>query len=412
MLLILKLAFRNVFRNFRRSLLTFLSIAIGIGLSIMIVGFSIGFEKQALLLSVATKTGHIKLYSKGYINDKLTLPLDYTIVDYAVIITEIHEEKGVLSAAGRILFPGTLTDGRDELRLTGAGIHAAREDVTFHLSDHIIDGNYIKNGEEKILLGDEVAGLFNIGTGDVLTIIARTKYGSITALDVEIAGIFHVNNPEIDNNYFFLPLDVAQTMLDMNNEVTEITLFGHSMQEADALVAAIDERLDNNAYDIVTWEYLLRDLLRLFRIRAKSRQILYAILFILAAASIMNTMLMSVYERTREIGTLMALGFRWRKVLWLFSFEGVYLGVLGSTFGCIAGGWFTYYFKINGLNLDFFGGSSGIQNMPLAPVLYPEINPVMLSYFFMIGILVALLSAAYPSWKGARMEPTDALRAV
>lgn len=413
MLLLLKLAFRNIFRNFRRSLLTFLTISIGISLSIIFVGILIGTEQQSIRLLVSTRTGHAQVYAPGYLEEELTLPLDYTISGYETLVDELLTIPDVQTAAERILFPATLTDGIDELRITGAGIHTEREDNAFHLSDpdHIISGEYIKPGEEKILLGDVVADLFGIGVGDVMTIIARTKYDAITALDVEIAGLFHVGNPEIDNNYFFLPLDITQTILEMENEVTEVTLFGNSMEEADALETSLNGRFDTDVYDIVSWQYSSKDLLELYAMKAKGSRIMYIILFIMVSASIMNTMLMSVYERTREIGTLMAMGFRRRNILSLFALEGGFLGAFGSVIGCLVGGSITYYLKFHGLNLDILM-KSGFEDFPIGSIMYAEINPAMLFYFFLIGVSIALLSAAYPSWKGARMEPTEALRSV
>jgi len=411
MLLLLKLAFRNIFRNFRRSLLTFLTISIGISLSIIFVGILIGTEQQSIRLLVSTRTGHAQVYAVGYLEEELTLPLDYTISGYETLVDELLTIPDVQTAAERILFPATLTDGIDELRLTGAGIHVKREDATFRLTDHIVDGTYIAPGEEKILLGDVVADLFGIGVGDLLTIIARTKYDAITALDVEIAGLFHVGNPEIDNNYFFLPLDITQTILEMENEVTEVTLFGNSMDEADALETSLNGQFDTDVYDIVSWQYSSKDLLELYAMKAKGSQIMYIILFIMVSASIMNTMLMSVYERTREIGTLMAMGFRRRNILSLFALEGGFLGAFGSVIGCLIGGSITYYLKFHGLNFDFMM-KSGFEDFPIGSIMYAEINPAMLFYFFLIGVSIALLSAAYPSWKGARMEPTEALRSV
>ena len=411
MLLLLKLAFRNIFRNFRRSLLTFLSISIGIGLSIIIVGILIGTEKQSIRLLISTRIGHAQVYSAGYIEEELTLPLDYTISGYETLVDELLTIPAVQTAAERILFPATLTDGIDELRLTGAGIDAMRENVTFHLADRIVDGTYIAPGEEKILLGDVVAELFGKRIGDPMTIIARTKYGAITALDVEIAGLFNVGNPEIDNNYFFLPLDIAQTILEMENEITEVTLFGNSMEEADALETYLNGRFDTNIYDIVSWKYSSRDLLKLYSMKSKGTQVIYLILFIMISASIMNTMLMSVYERTREIGTLMSLGFRRRNILSLFALEGGFLGAFGGVIGTIIGGAITYYLKIYGLNIEFMI-KSGFGDFPIGSRIYAEINPSSLFYFILIGVSIALLSAVYPSWKGARMEPTEALRAV
>ncbi len=409
--MIIKLAFRNIFRNFRRSLLSFLTISIGIGLSILLVGFSIGMEQQSIRLSIDTRTSHVKIYGKGYIEDDMTLPLDYTISDYNVVLNEIENIPEVVSASERILFSATLTDGIDELRIIGAGVDPGREDNAFRLSDYITDGTYLWNSEEHIVLSNIIANLFNVTTGDYLTLIARTQYGAITALDMEITGIYHSANPEVDNNYIFIPLETTQMLLEMDNKVTEIALFGNSMNESLILPEIISSHIEADLYDVVTWEYMARDLLRFYAMRANSRIIIYCILFTVAFASIMNTMLMSVYERFREIGTLMALGFRRSKITALFACEGLFLGVFGSTVGCLLGGGYTYYLKIHGIDFSKFG-ENGFGDIPIGSVIYADITMNVLIFFFITGICVALFSALYPSIKGARMEPSHALRSV
>ncbi len=368
-------------------------------------------EQQSVRLSIDTRTSHVKIYGKGYIKDEMTLPLDYVISDYNVVLDDIEKTHEVVSASERIIFSATLTDGIDELRIIGAGVDPGREDSAFGLSDYITDGIYLQNGAEHMLLSNIIADLFNVTTGDYLTLIARTKYDAITALDMEIAGIYHSANPEVDNNYIFIPLETTQMLLEMDNEVTEIALFGNSMDEALILPEIISNYIEADVFDVVTWEYMARDLLRAYAMRANSRIIMYCILFIVAFASIMNTMLMSVYERFREIGTLMALGFRRRKITALFVCEGLFLGVFGSTIGCLLGGGYTYYLKIHGIDFSKFG-DSGFGDLPIGSVIHTDITMNVLIFFFIIGICVAFISALYPSIKGARMEPSHALCSV
>lgn len=412
MILILKLAFRNIFRNFRRSLLTFLTISVGIALTIIFIGFAIGMEQQSIKIAVKTRTSHVKIHDKGYIDDELTLTLDYSIQNYQELLNSILNFPGVETAAERVIFPASITDGIDELQLAGVGIHAEREDDAFELSSRLIQGEYIKPGEEKMLLTNEIAKLFKVKTGDIMTMISRTKYDAINALDLEIAGIIHVGNPEVDNMNFFIPLDVAQEFLEMQDEITEISIFGNTMEGAEELARNIRKDLDGNRYDIVTWEYIARDIIRFYEFRSRARQIIIFIILLMASASVMNTMLMSIFERTREIGTLLAFGMRRAKILQLFTLEGTFLGIFGSFIGCLLGGSLTYYFKFNGIDISQYSGESGFGNMPISSVIYAEITPYYIIGSFLLGVIVAMLSAAYPAMKGSRLQPTEALRSI
>jgi putative ABC transport system permease protein len=385
---------------------------VGIALTIIFIGFAIGMEQQSVKIAVKTRTGHIKIHDKGYIDDELTLTLDYTIENYQELLNSILDFPGVETAAERVIFPASITDGLDELQLAGVGIHTERENEAFELSSRLIQGEYIKPGEEKVLLTNEIAKLFKVKTGDIMTIISRTKYDAINALDLEIAGIVHVGNPEVDNMNFFIPLDVAQEFLEMQNEVTEISVFGSTMEGAEGLAQNIRKDFDGNRYDIVTWEYIARDIIRLYEFRSRARQIIIFIILLMASASVMNTMLMSIFERTREIGTLLAFGMRRAKILQLFTIEGTFLGVFGSFVGCLLGGSLTYYYKFNGIDVSQYSGGSGFGNMPISSIIYAEITPFYIIGSFLLGVIVAMLSAAYPAMKGSRLQPTDALRSV
>ncbi|MFC1731603.1 ABC transporter permease [candidate division KSB1 bacterium] len=409
--MLLKLAYRNVFRNFRRSLLTFLAISIGISVGLLFIGVTLGFERQSIMLSVRTNTGHIKIHEKGYIDEELTLTLDYTIDNTDEVLHTLDAVPGITSTAERILFPASLTDGVDELRLNGIGINTERENEVYGLEQKLLRGEFLNPGEEKVLLTDVLADLFSVDTGESLTLIARTKYGAINALDLEIAGIVHVGNPEVDNLNFFIPLDIAQDFLEMDNMVTEIVVMGESMDTAEKLSSEIAAALSDGTFDIVTWEYMQRDLIRLYNLRARARWLLNMILLLMAGAGVMNTLLMSIFERTAEIGTLMAMGLRRKRIMLLFIFEGMFLGIFGSLVGCIVGGSVTYYFKFNGINIEVFGTSS-FGNLPTSQYMYTEITLAYLAAAFVLGIVIAMLSAAYPATRGARLQPTEALRYV
>ncbi len=410
MLLIIKLAFRNVFRNFRRSLLTFLSITIILGLAIMAIGFTRGFETGSLRTAINTRTGHVKILHRDFDPEAMFDRLEYTISDPEFLMERLTNISSVRKYSEKILFPCSLTDGIDELALTGFGVNLEREDEVFNLSQHVTEGSYLSPGDEKILLGSDLARLFSVGIGDFLTIITRTKYNSINALDVEIAGIFHFNNPELDSNAFFFPLDKAQEFLDMRGMVTEITVFGDDMNRADDLAEEIMNNIDPELYKTRTWEMVLEELMKFFKMREKARLIIYLILLMMAAAGIMNTMLMAVYERTREIGTLMAMGFREGKMIVLFTMESIYIGIFGSITGCLWGGYLGYYFESHGLSMDSFGIEMG--NLPISPVIYGDIDfGVILSVFF-TGILLAFFSALYPAYRSSKLVPTEALRTI
>ncbi len=133
----------------------------------------------------------------------------------------------------------------------------------------------------------------------------------------------------------------------------------------------------------------------------------------MASASVMNTMLMAIFERTAEIGTIMAMGLRRMQIRLLFIFEGMFLGIFGSLIGCAVGGGITCYFMYYGINISEISYmKSGSVNMPIGKYIYTEISPEYLAGTFLLGVVVAVAAAAYPAFRGSRLEPADALRYV
>lgn len=409
---LLTLAYKNVFRNFRRSLLTFIVISLGLCLSIIMICFQFGFEMQAINLAIDTRTGHLKLYGKGYTEDKKSLPLDFTINNFNELSNKLQKIEGISSFTPEILFSGYLNDGTDELLCTGVGINSVLDEDVFKRQQSVIKGEYIKPGEEKMLLGKDLADLFKVDAGDYLTVITRTKYGTIVALDLEIKGIVKSGNPEVDNQYFFIPLDVAQEILEMENQITEISIRLDSKEKTETVkneILAIPGFRDK--LEAETYREMMKDLIRLFSIRKKSIAIIAGIFLLMATAGIANTMLMSVYERIKEIGTMMAIGMRPAKIIILFCLEAAFIGLFGSITGCGLGSAVTYYYEVHGINMEQISMES-FKGLPISSTIYADLIPEAVILVFIIGIVISILSALYPSIKASQLVPSEALRKV
>jgi len=407
MFTLIKLAYRNVFRNFRRSVLSFIAVSLGIFYAIVFLGFMEGFDKQSLKSAIDYMTAHLKMYGNGYINEKDILSLDYRIEEYDKLLNDLQKIKEIKSNAPRIIFSGRLNDGIDELVCIGAGIDPELEDDVFMRSESIIEGEYLKSGEEKMLLGSELAELLGVGADDYLTVIARSKYNTIAALDFQIKGIINSGNPEIDNQFFFIPLDIAQNLLEMENEITEISLLLNNIEDVDAVK---NLSLERYGLDVETYRDMMKDLLDMMEMKTKANLIIVFVILLMASAGIINTILMSVYERIREIGTMMAIGMKPKNITYLFCIESAFIGLFGSIVGALLGSVVTYYLETHGLSFEMFG----LENITTFPIstFYADLTVGMVVLTFCLGIVVSILSGLYPALKASKMVPSEALRKV
>ena len=404
---LIKLAYRNVFRNFRRSVLSFIAVSLGIFYAIIFLGFMEGFDKQMLKSAIDYMTAHLKMYGNGYIDDKDILSLDYRIEEYDRLLNDLQKIKEIKSNAPRIIFSGHLNDGIDEMVCIGAGIDPEREDDVFMRSESIIEGEYLKSGEEKMLLGAELAELFGVGVEDYLTVVARSKYNTIAALDFQIKGIINSGNPEIDNQYFFIPLDISQNLLEMENEITEVSLLLNNIEDVDAVK---NLSLERYGLDVETYRDMMKDLFDMMEMKTKANLIIVFVILLMAAAGIANTILMSVYERIREIGTMMAIGMKPKNIAYLFCIESAFIGLFGSIVGALLGSVVTYYLETHGLSFEMFG-LEDIKTFPIS-TFYADLTVGMVVLTFCLGIVVSVLSGLYPALKASKMVPSEALRKV
>jgi ABC-type lipoprotein release transport system permease subunit len=286
-----------------------------------------------------------------------------------------------------------------------------------------------------------MAELLGLKTGDMLTIVTRTAYGALTAIDLTIVGIAATTNPMIDEGGALMLLSDAQRYLELPDAATTIIVNGADPMETPALKENVLAALANLAppkgggepavasvtepaaagdsgetfasptrggFEAYTWQELNQVMLDLLQMRHKMIDIVRVIMIVLAMAMIANTMMTNVFERTREIGVLMAMGAKGRRILTLFIGEAAVLGVIGSVVGVALGGAIGLIMENVGISLgDQMGG---VVNIPMDNVLYALVTPEMLVQALVSGIIVSVVAGLYPAVKAARMQPTQALR--
>ncbi len=406
----IKLAYRNVMRNRRRSIITFIAIACGLGAMVIGQGVLIGIGEQSERNLMDNETAHIKVFAPGYLDNKESEPLDYSIEDPDRIVSELRKLPLVEGASERVAFPIMLNDGVNDLPCLAVGIDPESDANVFKISGAITDGNYLSGGDDGMLIGSGLAKIFEVGVGDYLTIITRTLYDAIEARDLRIEGIVDTGNPNIDRNTVYVPIGLARDSLEMDRKATEIAIRIKNLRHISQAEKGIKGVLSENGIkaDVSTWDKLAEDFLKLHRMKKSGQGIIMAIIVVITAVGIANTMLMASFERTREIGALMALGMKPRRVLLLFLLEGAIIGGIGSLVGCLIGGAVTYYWEVYGIDLSSYGDMD--LGYPVKGVFYAALTFSSLVYTFIFGVFVSIIASLYPARRASRLEPTEALR--
>jgi len=406
---LLRLAWRNVFRHRRRTLITFAAIAFGLGYMIIMDSFMGGFEVYSMRNFVDQEAGHLKVHAAGYRDEENAMPVDIVIDQPAAVMARLRDELGFDRTTPRTWFRGQLSDGTDQLPVVGIGIDTVTDGRVFDYPATVSRGRFFHDRLE-LLVGQNLAHDMGIDTGDFVTLLARTRAGAWNALDFTVVGLLGTADMFIDMGAVVMPLGTADELLGMDGAVTEIAVRLNGM----AAAAPAKKRFEEAGFsglEAWTWRELGELVFQITGTKRAGGFLLTMVIIIIATVGIVNTMLMAVMERTREIGTLRALGFGSRQVVGLFLWEGGLIGVFGSVAGVAFGVCASVALGL--MRLDMTNLMMGFEKiLPMRMILYTEVDPLFVLRAALLGIVVSLLATLLPARRAARIQPAEALRHV
>ena len=413
---VLRLAIKNLLRYKRRTLLTGLLIVVGVVAVIVFSGLS-GSFKQAIVGQITDSVlSHVQVHRKGYLASIDNLPLDRMMPPKAFEKLEglLSGAEGIAAYSPRIKFGAMLSNYTQTTNVRLNGIDPAKEQKTVPLlasrvKDAAHDDVLLKPGE--VLLPEILAKGMDLKTGDTMVLVANNKEGSVNGMTFKVAGIVEsLMGPGGRDGY--LHIDDSVALLRMETpEISEVAIrvknFGNLKTVAgklNDLVAPLTNKQGGPMFEVHTWEQLtpFYNIIRMIDVMTLGiRIILIAVVLI----SVLNVMMMSVYERVREIGTLAAMGTRPGRIMALFVAEGICLGLAGAITGSVIGTGVLWIMNLTGVDVAF---GSNNQIFTLAPTI--SLAEVALTCIIVLG--VSILASLQPAAKAAGLEPVEALRHV
>ena len=408
---ILRLALRNIFRNKRRTAITFLAIISG-SIAIIVFGGYVEFTYWGLReMIINTQLGHIQIYKKGYMEKGVTEPGKYLIKDPDSVeraIAVFPNIKYMRMVSNRLSFSGLISNGEKTVACQGIGVDPEKEREMSYF-DSIVDGQQLAPGMvEEGVVGVELMKALGAKVGDNVTILTNTVAGVINAADVKVVGVAQTGTKEYDSVFIKLPIKFVRRMLNTNS-AEKIMILLDKTEEVPTVVPLIRKIIEDNNLDLEyqTWDKLADFYHKVVSLYEGIFNVMKVIIGIIVFFSIANTMSMSIFERTKEIGTLRAIGTTRWGITKLFLVEGVLIGILGGILGVLFG-----VLAAKVINL-----TGGIQispppGMTTSFVTMILIVPKVLLYSFFLTALVAVLSSLYPAIKASRLKIVDAIHYV
>ena len=396
-----KMAYRNLGRHRRRTLLSGLALAMGTALLMFIAAFFQGEMRSSMETTLRLNTGHIQVQDADYDPDKLSVAWEYLIENPEQAATQIEALDQVQAATPRLMASGIVFAAGESIGVQIMGI-----DPNSKANDpyrNLVAGEFITaDDREGIVIGAPLAESLNLKVGDPLNLLINTSEGDVDEQQFTVRGIFTTGTTSYDKGVVLLPLAKAQAFSGATNHASLIFVLLDDREQADAVSAAIQ----GGGYKVQTWSEMNQLLVLINDFSDAYLVVLNLIILGVTATVIVNTLLMSVFERTREIGILSAIGMKGRQVIALFLVEASLLALGGITVGGLAGWALSAYFGKVGI---YFGDLGMSNDMMLNDRIFTELTLDSAVNLIVTAFLITVLASLYPARMASRMEPVEAL---
>jgi ABC-type lipoprotein release transport system permease subunit len=406
MIQLLKLALRNLGRHRRRSFFSALAMGVALALLLLMASVLKGEYGDAIELAIRLQSGHLQIRSESYDEVKTSLKWENLIENPEQVAAQVASLGPVVAAATPRLYASGFVTTRDEsdaVRVIGVDPPSP---ANAPYREGLREGEFlVPDDREGLLIGSTLARRLGLSAGDRVRLSVNTSDGEVDEQEFTIRGIFSTGTAGFDGLTVLLPLAKAQDFTRAGNHASTIFVMLADTAQTEAVIAA----LQAPGYQVLTWQEMNELIVQTEDLAGGYMVFFYLIVLGIAATVIVNTQIMSVYERTREIGILSAIGMRGRQLMSIFLAESGLLAVGGVLIGLAIGGAVVAYFTRFGLPLDV--ENFGITGMLIADRIYTWLTIEDTVTLTLLTFVVTLLAGLYPAVLASRMEPVAALRA-
>lgn len=409
----IKLAWRNMWRNSRRTLIATIAIILSMIILIFFQAFLDGMDQSIYGNTVRLYGGNVLIHAPGYREKATRLPM-LPVADADALLSAIRDQPNVRAASKRINTGGLISNRDASQAVNITAIEPQVEAPISLAAENMVAGRFLAPEDgDNIVIGRALAEHLNVTVGDRLSLLGRRRDESMRSRTMTVVGIFDLGLGEAEKSLVYVNLPTAQQLYNLRGEVTEVAVVLEKLGQEDLLIDTIAPQFPNHEVDSI---YTLRpefgDALEIDRLVGV---MMGGILLLMAGIGILNLMLMAVYERTREMGVLAALGLKGRQIMSLFLMEGAFIGLVGAIVGCLIGWGLVTWLGSTGI--DFSSMYTDLEQAGelyalMGTVLYPAIAPSTVIFYGIAAVFVGALAALIPAWQASRSEPAESLHYV
>jgi len=404
--MLLKIAWRNVWRNKRRSLITIAAIFIAVLLAIFLRALQLGMYDNIINNVVGSYSGYVQLHSKGYWDDKT---IDNAFEVNQSVLADIQNIDGVSTILKRIQ-TGALSSYNDLSKFVYiTGIDPENEEILTDWNKRLIEGRLLKKDSKSIIVAKGVAKYYNLKIGDTLIFIGQGYHGMQAVGAYPLQGVVDMKNPNLNNYSVFMTLPVAQDFVSADNLITNLVIDKEQYFDENKIAQAIKSKINNQSYDIMTWKEMTPELDQLIEADNAGGILIIMILYMIVTFGIFGTVLMMTQERLYEFGVLISIGMRRSKLMITLIYETILLTFTGIMSGVVVSLPIVNYFNYNPLRL-WGAAEAQLESAGFEPVI-----PFMNSYDIplthsLIILCISLIICVYPILIIYQLHPIKAMK--
>ncbi len=404
--MIRSIAWRNVWRNKQRSLIMIVAIALGLFAGVFTMAFMQGAVDARIDSATQTELAHLQIHAPKFTQNN---NIAYHISGSGEMVQEIESMDSVKAASRRLIAEPFIMAAHGTGGGKLLGVEPGEEKNVTDIYAHVIEGTYLEKTSRMppVLVGEKLAGKLRLKTGTRINMQMVDLQGNLSSKGYRVAGIYRTTNTSYDESTLFVLYDDLREQLGMPpDKAHEIAILLEEGDWAPEVKASVQKIAGSNIVE--TWKEISPEMALLTDSMDQYMYVFILIILLALCFGIINTMLMAVLERIKEIGMLIAVGMNKRRIFMMIILETIMLTVTGGIFGILLGSGITKIFETTPINLSMF--SEGLESYGFASKIYTSLEGETL---FVIGILViitAILSAIYPAWKALKLNPAEATR--
>jgi ABC-type lipoprotein release transport system permease subunit len=406
--IIFRIAWRNLWRNHRRSLIMLSAIALGVWGMIWMTALMRGMVDQMIDNSIKTLSGHIQIHAAGYLDDPSVEHLMPPVNESPALQT-LLDSNDVTAWSQRIRVPAVIRSEREVYAVTLVGIDPARERGLSFIEESVSDGVYISSVDDKrLLVGRKLLDRLETKLNRRVVMMSQDPDNNIAERGFRIGGVFDTDPQATETSYVFGGLETIRKMLNLGAGISEISLLGHDYRQLDELKKKTQSAAMENA-DVKTWAEQDPYMGTMLNVMDGFILVWFAIIFLALSFGLVNTLLMAVFERTREIGLVQALGMKSSNILFMVLIESIIMLMIGLAAGNLLS-WLTILPVQDGI--DISGVADGLEWAGMSSTLLPALLARDVLTANAVVLVLGIFASLVPAWRASRKVPIEAITRV